>query len=79
MIGVWQRFGQGQPPRDGEAVVYLEFPGASAADIIEHRSGGRVVVAIHRWGMLIDQNGNGGPPPYGSLWTSLPDASMVSA
>lgn len=68
MIGVWQKFGEGEPPYEGEPLVYVTFQHTSYSIGPE----GRVVAAIYRYGVLTDQDGSSGGIPYGAFWTSLP-------
>lgn len=70
MIGFWQKFGQGEPPQDGEGLVYIRHSG-DIIDVLEGR-GAEVVFAVHRYGSLYDGNGNIYGVPYGCWWTSLP-------
>lgn len=70
MIGIWQRFGEGEPPRDGEGLVYIR-DGGSVIDALEGH-GSEVVFAVYRYGSLHGQGGSIYSPPYGAMWTSLP-------
>lgn len=70
MIGKWQQFGSGQPPEDGEGLVYIEQYG-DIIDLLEGR-GRRVVFAVYRNGILHEQSGSSYSPTYGTWWTSLP-------
>lgn len=74
MIGAWQRFVEGQPPADGEALVYVRYGDPDIENF------GRVLpeaeMAIHRGGTLYDQRGGVQPIPYGCWWTSLPHPSI---
>ena len=74
MIGIWQKFGQGEPPHDGEALVYIRAYGGDIIDALEGRTT-EAVVAIHRYGTLHEQSGSSYGVPYGLLWTSLPPPS----
>lgn len=74
MLGVWQRFGEGQPPADGEALVYIRAYGGDISDALEVRTT-EAVIAIHRWGVLHEQSGSSYGVPHGLLWTSLPPPS----
>ena len=71
MIGVWQRFGQGQPPQDGGALVYLRPYGGDILDVLEGRHG-EAIACVHRYGMLHEFSGSSYGIPVGMLWTSLP-------
>lgn len=71
MIGRWQRFGEGEPPQDGEALVYIRTYGGDIIDALEGRTT-EAVIAIHRYGMLQEQSGASYSVPHGLLWTSLP-------
>jgi hypothetical protein len=71
MIGLWQRFGQGEPPRDGEALVYIRAYGGDIIDALEGRTN-EAVIAIHRHGSLHELSGSSYSIPHGLLWTSLP-------
>jgi hypothetical protein len=71
MIGVWQRFGEGQPPADGEALVYIRAFGGDIIDALEGRTT-EAVIAIHRYGNLHEQSGSSYGITPGLLWTSLP-------
>lgn len=73
MIGRWQRFGEGEPPREGEALVWLRFH-QDVRSLIEGRVG-EAEVAVHRYGMLHCQHGEVIGLPFGCLWTSLPGPS----
>lgn len=70
MIGTWLKFGEGQPPEDGEALVFARF--SSALSPVLGGASGELVPAIYRNGMLYQQDGNIVAPPYGQPWTSLP-------
>lgn len=77
MIGQWLTFGEGPPPHDGEALVYIrDYSGGGHVvdDIIKALEGrtAEAVFAIHRYGTLHEQNGSSYSVPYGHLWTSLP-------
>lgn len=71
MIGAWLTFGEGPPPEDGEALVYIRAYGGDLIDALEGRTT-EAVIAIHRYGMLYEQNGNCYFAPFGLAWTSLP-------
>ena len=71
MIGTWLRFGEGEPPYDGEALVYIRAYGGDIIDALEGRTT-EAVIAIHRCGWLHEQNGNSYSVPNGLLWTSIP-------
>lgn len=71
MIGAWLRFGEGPPPGDGEALVFIRSYGGDIIDALEGRTT-EAVVAIHRYGVLYDQSGSSYSVPHGLLWTSLP-------
>lgn len=74
MIGVWQRFGEGAPPADGEALVYIRAYAGDIVDALEGRTT-EAVIAVHRYGVLHEQTGSSYAVPYGHLWTSIPLAS----
>lgn len=76
MIGRWQRFGEGEPPQDGEALVYIRAYGGDIIDALEGRTT-EAVIAIHRHGMLQEQSGSSYCVPHGLLWTSLPPPSAA--
>lgn len=71
MIGTWQRFGEGEPPADGEALVVIRY-GAPADTLFATGYGTEAVPVIHRGGTLFEQYGASYPIPYGWWWTSLP-------
>lgn len=71
MIGMWQRFGQGEPPRDGEALVFIRTYNGDIIDALEGRTA-EAVIAIYRFGSLHEQTGSIYSVPHGLLWTSLP-------
>ena len=71
MIGLWQRFGQGEPPRDGETLVYIRAYAGDIIDALEGRTT-EAVIAIHRFGSLHEQSGSVYSIPSGLPWTSLP-------
>lgn len=75
MIGRWQKFGEGEPPRDGEPLVWLRFN----QDVLSLLEGnvGSAEFAVHRHGLLHGQHGDVIGLPFGCLWTSLPGPSAV--
>ena len=75
MIGRWKRFGEGEPPKDGEALVYIRAYGGGIIDVLE-RGTTEAVIAIHRYGTLHEQNGSSYGIPHGLLWASLPPPEM---
>lgn len=72
MIGAWQIFGEGEPPADGEALVFIRQIGVDIIDAMEGASGAEAVVAVHRVGTLYERNGSTGGIPLGCWWTSIP-------
>ena len=73
MLGLWQRFGEGEPPQDGEALVFVQF--ANEVESIFTGPRPEAEVAIHRHGALHLQHGGTIGIPYGCWWTSLPHFS----
>lgn len=71
MIGTWQRFGEGESPRDGEGVVFIRAAVLPEA-LWEPEYGAEAVVAVHRGGLLFTHAGGHMPIPFGWYWTSLP-------
>lgn len=75
MIGQWQRFGQGQPPTDGEALVFIRQYDVSVLDAMLGDPGSQVVFAIYHGGML-HLPGGVQYPKHGEWWTSLPPSPL---
>ena len=71
MLGIWTKFGDGELPADGEALVFVQV---LHDDIETVLYGGSTVaeIAVHRGGTLFFQGGRSMPIPYGCWWTSLP-------
>lgn len=74
MIGRWLKFGEGEPPADGEALVFVRY-GAPSDALFEPGHGAEAVLAIHRNGVLQEQSGSSYAVPFGWYWTSLPAPS----
>ena len=73
MIGVWTRFGEGEPPQDGEVIVFITL-GEPSIDMLYARPH-EARLAIYRGGMVTDQDRGTSYLTPGTWWTSLPPPS----
>jgi hypothetical protein len=73
MMGTWLRFGEGAPPEEEEALVYIRDGQAPTDASLRGLCLAKATLAIYRGGKLFEQRGAIlDRLPVGNWWTSLP-------